>query len=176
MEDLIGLIIPLLAVAGWLFGMFKTDEEEQKGGKPTRPSRPTPTSSRHQPNNTDPAQSTVNVEVETQTSPATAVDPSRTQTYYEKKKAKLAETKPVTQRSDGEVFASHMDPIQDVERPRQLEKRSKDQAAKKEVQSNKKLSIRRNLSKKGIAESFVMAEVLGQPRAHRPYQRRRRAK
>ncbi|SDN09100.1 hypothetical protein [Sediminibacillus halophilus] len=174
MEDLIGLIIPLLAVVGWLFGMFKNEEEEQKGGKPTRPYRPTSAPSRQQQSNTNHAPTSANGETETHTKPA--VGPSKTQTYYEKKKAKLAETKPATQRSNEEVFSYHLDPIQKEERPRQVDKRAQDQAAKKGVQSNKKLSIRRNLSKKGIAESFVMAEVLGQPRAHRPYQRRRRAK
>ncbi|WP_026569909.1 MULTISPECIES: hypothetical protein [Sediminibacillus] len=172
MEDLIGLIIPLLAVVGWLFGMFKNEEEEQKGGKPTRPSRPNPSPSRQQTSTKEPAQTTVNVEAETQTNPSTAVGPSSAQTYYEKKKAKLAET----QYADVDVFSYHMDSIQEVERPRQLDKGVSNRTAKKDGRSNKKLSIRRNLSKKGIAESFVMAEVLGQPRAHRPYQKRRHTK
>ncbi|MBM7541674.1 hypothetical protein [Amphibacillus cookii] len=34
----------------------------------------------------------------------------------------------------------------------------------------KRLAFKRNLSRKGLAESVVMAEILGTPRAKRPYQ------
>ncbi|WP_053219128.1 hypothetical protein [Virgibacillus senegalensis] len=171
MEDLLGIIIPLLAVVGWLFGMFKNDEEEQKGGKQTRP-RPSP--ARNQPSSTqNPSRRTVEGNRDRKQRNPVASAPSSPQTYYEEKKAKLAEAKSVT---ETDVFYQ-LDSIREEIRPQGMKKKTQNQSvAKKSTAAKQKLSIRRNLSKKGIAESVVMAEILGQPRSLRPYQRRRHTK
>ncbi|WP_077621465.1 hypothetical protein [Sediminibacillus massiliensis] len=157
MEDLIGLLVPLLAVAGWLFGLFnKQDEEGKEPGKPVR---------RHQSESRPVPKPEGNMaEQEVKQKPKTSVETyTDAQNYYEKKVEKLAEIQDGLSKATDTLITK--DSIG-------TEKDSKPQVQVKVQSGSKKpkLKVRKNLSKKGLAESIVMAEVLGPPRAVKPYQ------
>ncbi|SDK53576.1 hypothetical protein [Sediminibacillus albus] len=166
MEDLLGIIIPLIAVVGWLFGMFKNEDSEENNGQPVpKPPQTTPGPAQTETRKSNPEQHAME-----------AGEESRAQTYYEKKREKMSELKTGQtniNRSEINQGASINDNSRTERTSSVKEDRNK---ASRSNGSSSELSIRRNLSRNGIAGSVVMAEVLGQPRALRPYKRSQQTK
>ncbi|MCT2537602.1 hypothetical protein NC661_01480 [Aquibacillus koreensis] len=150
MEDLFGAIIPILVALGWLFGMFKKDDNDQPAKRP----QPRPTPSPSGPNQTE--SPTISDVQEEQSS-------TRVQTYYEQKQEQLDKLRN-NMNADSNINSGKIERISSINNQRNENKI--------EVSSTKKqskLSVKRNLTKRGLAESVVMAEILGPPKAVKPY-------
>ncbi|WP_407268444.1 hypothetical protein [Radiobacillus sp. PE A8.2] len=154
MDELIGFLLPLIFVIGGILGLFKKSEDsnENKPVQRTNPSpRPTPTPS---------GGMDQRAELQQESEP----EHKGAKTFQEKMYDKLESiesTSGNTRTKEIQQNASIHDAIKGEHTPR----------AYKKTSTNRKsmVSVRGQLTKKGLVNSVVMAEVLGQPRATKPY-------
>ncbi|WP_138415720.1 hypothetical protein [Aquibacillus sediminis] len=164
MDELIGAILPILAVVAWLFGSFKNDEENKKPTKkPNQPRpRPTPTPSGSGQRQTTTSEPKVEPKSTVQQSQQQPVD-TRTKSYYEKKQEQIEKLKEqVAQTSEITKEDSIHDAIKEESTPKAYKKYKSNR--------NSNLSVATKINKKGLAESVVMSEILGPPKAVKPHQ------
>lgn len=153
MEDLLGYIIPLLAFIGLFFG--KNNDKKEK--PPNRKTNEAPTIPESFPKEKENHTNSRNQETnENQTGP---------KAYYEQKQQQLEK---VNQQIDGSQLHANQITDDEVHDAIKNDGRSKVKIQKQKVRKTN-LSIAKNVSKKGLAESVVMAEILGPPRALKPY-------
>ncbi|WP_186575747.1 hypothetical protein [Aquibacillus kalidii] len=151
MDDLLGLLPFIIAAIGWFLA---------KAGKDEKNTSPLP---KQQPvSGRSPSSKPIRTEEEQvlreETAPKTEM-----QTYFEEKQEQLdrvnmekkGEVKDISH-SKGNIYGTIGD------KP----KKSFGKLKRKEP----RLSVARNITKRRVAESVVMAEVLGPPRAVKPYQ------
>ncbi|MRH43084.1 hypothetical protein GH741_10345 [Aquibacillus halophilus] len=153
MEDLFGMLLPLILIASWILGMFKKQDDSKKPENNRNP-RPTPTTTGSA------TTETTDFEEPVQTG---------TQSYYENKRAQLEKFK-----NDNQINASNnkSNPIlQEREIHDAIKSGKMPKVYKKTTGSGKKkkISLNNHLTKRGLAESVIMAEVLGSPRSLKPY-------
>ncbi|MDL4841501.1 hypothetical protein [Aquibacillus rhizosphaerae] len=157
MEDLFGMIIPLLAAAAWLFGSFKKQDEKNKPAEKNQHPRPTSTPS----GRTD---YEVSSPVDDYDDSSTKMGPQR---YYEEKKQQLDQLKDHME-IGGNITSGQREQnsmINEVSRKGKNKKTNKSPSSRK----SETFSIAKNMSKRGLAESIVMAEVLGPPKSQKPH-------
>ncbi|ENH97509.1 hypothetical protein J416_05843 [Gracilibacillus halophilus YIM-C55.5] len=148
MDELLGIIIPILTIGAWLLSLMKNaDEQEEK------PVRPKQTSS-------SPSYETIETEPEladVRTSETTD-EPVFQSSYEEQRQAQAERLKEKYEQSkEIQAQSSSHDAILEEGTP---------VAYKKDESLSTSLSIQQNLTKKGITQGIIMAEVLGPPRAH----------
>lgn len=162
MEDLLGLLIPLLAVAAWLFGMFRGDDSDsdtQPGRQDRRQpvQRPERAGSEQQ---KQPAQTSVK---------ETGKQAEGANRYYEKKKEQIDSLK--REAGNEKPTTISRSEITMGENRKSIDDRNagKEKEAVSFSHTGNAISIKDKLTKESLAESVVMAEVLGPPRAVKPY-------
>ncbi|CQR46886.1 hypothetical protein BN1058_01170 [Paraliobacillus sp. PM-2] len=148
MDDILAILTMLFAVGGGLFGLFgqKEDASDKKTSIPRT----------NQQRTQAPQQKGMNKEV----------NPNNANTYFEEKQAQLDKLKVNLEINDDQNV--HQTDLS-IE-----EKKASHKDKNKQPQVNKRktsFSIGKNISKEGLAESVIMAEVLGAPRAKKPYKR-----
>ncbi|WP_226036942.1 hypothetical protein [Aquibacillus saliphilus] len=158
MDDLFGALFPLILIAGWILGLFK--KKEEKPANKNQSPRPTPSPTPFPSGNDDGEVSATKVDTSRQT---------ESQKYYENKRLEI-ENLQKEARSDGAIDSSNRlvqeRQIYDVIKNSAPNETNQD---KQNLGPKKNISIKRNLTKKGLAESVVMAEVLGSPKSLKPY-------
>lgn len=162
MEDLIALLIPLIAVAGWLFGLFK-NEDAEKNEQPKRQENRGPAPRPQQAN-----QDSRKMETDMASSSNRG-----TKDNYERKKEQVSrlqdEAKKASQASTSSEAISGSE-ISMGSNARDPERRVQENTGNTKAKSpDAAFSVKKNMTKKGLAESVIMAEVLGSPRAVKPY-------
>lgn len=152
MEDLIALLIPLLAVVGWLFGLFKGEESDQKENTgQQRNQRPTQ----------GPAQTNQYPQSTEQNIPTPK---GGTKEYYETKREQVDQLKNETKKAPSAISGSE---ISMGRTPKNAERRVQENTGEKTKEPV--ISVKKNITRKGLAESVIMAEILGSPRSVKPY-------
>lgn len=154
MEDLIALLIPLLAVAGWLFGLFRNEEQNNKDQPRQENRRPAPETNR------------TNQEPQRPGSDA-ATQKSVPKEYYENKKRQVDQLKSETKKTSSAISGSEINIGDNARNPeRRVQKNTEEKNAKSRDVA---INIKTSMTREGLAKSVVMAEVLGPPRAVKPY-------
>ncbi|WP_182200540.1 hypothetical protein [Paraliobacillus salinarum] len=145
MENIVGILTLLIAIGGGLLGWFGQNEDEDS----KKTSFPFPNQKKPQAPNNHPKKENPTVDY--------------SETYFDEKQAQLDHLKSTMDIDYDQMDLPAKENIGTVRK------------ANKEVKVNKRktsLSIGKNISKEGLAESVIMAEVLGPPRAKKPYQRK----
>ncbi|QHE53006.1 hypothetical protein [Pontibacillus sp. HMF3514] len=180
MDDLLALAPIIAVVLGWLFSNFKKDRDEKKARSEAKPVQ---SSTRHTTTSND--SSSVEIGTETKTD---------LQTYAERQRERYKDNQSrTTPSSAGEISDSKHNALKDEkghnyyerddETPYQQGEDSpyeRDQYAPYQRDQLKpyrgdggkpkvKLSGVQKLSQKKLAQSIIMAEVLGPPRSQKPY-------
>ncbi|KAB8126872.1 hypothetical protein F9U64_18800 [Gracilibacillus oryzae] len=144
MEDLLGLLVPIIGVILWVVGMFNSKNDEQQ--PKSKPVQKVPQANTRK---TQPVKSS-----EKQTAYASELDST---SFQDQKKQQMDRLKESIQSSESlskkQKELLENSPIKQVKRP----------AAKKQPT----LSVKNNLTRKGVAQGIIMAEVLGKPRAYK---------
>lgn len=155
MEDLIALLIPLLAVAGWLFGLFRNEEQGNKE-QPRRQENRSPAPGTERPNQ------------ESQSSGADATtQKSGPKDYYENKKRQVNQLKNETKKVSNAISGSEINIGDNARNPeRRVQKNTEEKNTKSRDVA---INMKTGMTREGLAKSVVMAEVLGPPRAVKPY-------
>ncbi|MFC4404177.1 hypothetical protein [Gracilibacillus xinjiangensis] len=149
MEDLLGFLIPIIGVILWITGMFNSKNEEDQ-------SKPKPVRKFPQTNTNDTGQVNHEPDPTKEMQPAYAEDIDQT-SFQDQKKQQMERLKQSIQRSESIT-------------KKQQEMLDNSPILKGKKQVNKKqpeLSIKNNLTRKGVAQGIIMAEVLGKPRAYK---------
>lgn len=150
MDNILTILTLLFAVGGGLLSLFgKKDEEEETN------SSPRPTQSRTQ-------QKPVERPEKTQKPRQSA----ELQTYFDEKQEQLKQLQ-----SNLGVDPESSQYEQALQKYQEL--KVKKESKPKTKQRKTAFSVARNISKEGLAESVIMAEVLGPPRAKKPYQQKK---
>lgn len=145
MDNILPFLMLLLAIGGSLISLF--DKKNKQEDKPIRKVETrTPIDQKQQ------------SEVSSQRTTSMEDYNNQKQQQLEKLKSNL-DVDPKLYKKGNEASGN---PLQEVV------KLNRKIATKKK--SSTRMSIEKNLSKRGLAESIVMAEVLGSPRAKNPYQ------
>ncbi|WP_112181351.1 MULTISPECIES: hypothetical protein [Paraliobacillus] len=146
MDGILPFLMMLFAIGGGLISLFGKDKEEEEN-KPVRRTETVKPIERNEERQTSNKQTTAMEDYS-----------NKKQEQLEKLKSNLA-VDPNLYNKDGAISDN---PLQEVVR---LDKKI---TTKKNRTT--KISLRRNISREGLAESVVMAEVLGAPRSKKPYQ------
>ncbi|MFB1050775.1 hypothetical protein [Paraliobacillus sp. JSM ZJ581] len=149
MDDIVAILTMLFAVGGGLFGLFgqKDDSDDKKTSMPLPNQKKIQTSHKK-------------AEYKAEDN---ETNPENTNVYLDEKQAQLDDLKANMEINYDQV---NLPPV---------ENRTTYKKDRKQVKVNKRktsFSISKNISKEGLAESVIMAEVLGPPRAKKPYQRK----
>lgn len=144
MDGIVPFLMMLFAIGGGLISLFGKDKEENKPVRRTETAKPIARSEERQTSNKQ----------------TTAMEDyaNNKQEQLEKLKSNL-DVDPNLYNKNG---ATSGNPLQQVVR---LDNKS---IPKKK--RSKRISLTRSISRHGLAESIVMAEVLGAPRSKKPYQ------
>jgi hypothetical protein len=168
LELFFGNLIIIIAIVGGILGLFQKRQHEKEKQAPKR-QRPYPT---HSPT----PSGKVNPEAQTASQSRPPVEEhhpikqmkDRAESYYEKQQALLKEKKAKNNKNSRIQGAE----ISQGGNIHDALKDSSDDTYKvndKVDRRSTRIDITRNLNKNGLAESVIMAEVLGSPRALKPY-------
>ncbi|SHN11209.1 hypothetical protein [Gracilibacillus kekensis] len=158
MDELFSFIVPILAVVFWLFGLSKSKEEENKQQQSQKPRQQnTPVTETRQP---EPTQAPSYQTMETMSDSNQPTFSQQKEKQMEKLQEKIQRAETIRDQTKGQEMGIH-DAIKDGPEPRAYRKNNNDDIS---------LSVKNNLTQKGIAQGIIMAEVLGPPRA---YQKRK---
>ncbi|RCW65330.1 hypothetical protein [Saliterribacillus persicus] len=154
MDDILGFIIPAIAVMAWLFGLFKSEDQkkqEQPKSQPPRQSR----------ENKQTTLTRAELEKQAKTNSKAQTDNSaEMKDFKDQKQNQIEQMRDRLQlQSKESLKKSKHDAIKGVTPPKKVTSKS---------QMPSSLTIRNQLTTKGIAQSVVMAEVLGPPKARQP--------
>ncbi|WP_058307410.1 hypothetical protein [Gracilibacillus massiliensis] len=158
MDELFSFIVPILAVVFWLFGLSKSKEEENKQQQSQKPKQPsTTTTETRQPEQTQtPSYQTM----ETMADSNQPTFSQQKEKQMEKLQEKIQRAESIRDQTQNNELGIH-DAIKDGPAPKAYRKNNNGEIS---------LSVKNNLTQKGIAQGIIMAEVLGPPRA---YQKRK---
>lgn len=165
MEELLGFIAPILAIVFWLVGMSKSGDEEKKQQNPPqrqrnpaqRPARRTQETTAQTIGKTD----TASIPVETRRK--TPVSDKMQETFEQQKEKQIQAIEEQLQQAESIRNQTTEQPIGEHDA---IKDKPKQKAYRKNKDNDISVSISDNLTKKGIAQGIIMAEVLGPPRAY----------
>ncbi|SER17965.1 hypothetical protein SAMN04487944_101525 [Gracilibacillus ureilyticus] len=151
MEELFGYLVPIIGAIIWLAGLFNKNQDEDQ----SKPVKRVPNTNNNESTTirTEPASIEEDHHYNMQDIDETSFLDQK-QKQMDRLKQGLNKSQSLTKKQQEMLDNS---PIKHVNK-----KVSKEQA---------KLSIKNNLTRKGVAQGIIMAEVLGKPRAYkkRPY-------
>lgn len=156
MEAIFGNIFILIAIVAGIIGFFKNGSDNK--GDQQSPNQPRPTSTPSGRTNM-PSQRT---STSTNTQHST-VDTSSVEERHQRQLDQLADRYATTKRSANSI----PDNLQRSSSLREGKEKKEEQLSTKQKKFKKRFD--RNLTKQGVANGVIMAEILGPPRAKKPY-------
>lgn len=182
MDDILALAPIIAGILAWLYGIVQKDKDGKKGQNRPQQSQPKQTTQTYQSSTNDESAS-VNEGSETRTD---------LQTYAERQRERYKEAQSQTNVQTREKKSSIHDAIPNHSREEQYQRdeahpyqreeqvpyerdeqtpyqRNKPRPYKKSSKPTVQLTGVQKLSKKKLAQSFIMAEVLGPPRSQKSY-------
>ncbi|GGM31228.1 hypothetical protein GCM10011351_16730 [Paraliobacillus quinghaiensis] len=151
MDEIFPFLMILFAIGSGLVSFFGKKQEDDNSNKKTTSPRPNNRQQDKQVKNT------------VRNEPSSEGRSSMS-TYMNERKEQLEALRSNYTSDNSDVSQNRMQEVVDLNR-------KKDHTAGKKKRKTG-ISLARNISKEGLAESVIMAEVLGSPRAKKPYQNR----
>lgn len=155
------IILIILAIIGGISSLFKdkkTEQPKKKTHQQPRPTTPVPDSSQKQKND--------------QSSYEPSKEAIEMQEQRDSQMQQLAERMNIGKQEKEKEHEANLDKQASIEEnnasiDKELNKRKKQ---KEFPQTDMQKRVRNNLNRKGLVDGIIMSEVLGPPRARKPYQ------
>ncbi|MFG6114289.1 hypothetical protein ACGTN9_03795 [Halobacillus sp. MO56] len=147
-------------IISWLNRMNGEQEEERPARQPSSPAPRTPSG---------PVRPKTERAEQAERTPGKAAGESKMERYYQEKQKHIKDISARDIGDKGSGSFTYETPNRNIHDalPGQMERTKPTQYSKNETAPS--LSIKSNLNRKKIAESVMMAEILGPPRAHKPH-------